>query len=86
MAKTAITVAADKVGTCRDDALVHLDSITAKWERSPSRQLREITRMMVADARRALSGEAGWPQAQVERLVSQIVSGQFGECVPRIVK
>jgi hypothetical protein len=67
------------------DALAQLVQLDDHLDRLADSPLGQITRTMVADARRAILGEAGWPAAQVARLVEQIISGRFGENVPGVV-
>jgi hypothetical protein len=72
--------------TLHADALAELDRIEANSDEMPNILLRGITLMMVVDARQVLSGEMTWPQDQIDCLVRQIISGEFAESVPGIVK
>jgi hypothetical protein len=75
----ALTLVPDSPERRKQDALGQLDRLDKHLDRLPAGGVGRITRPMVADARRAIAGEAGWPADAVDRLIEQIVTGRFGK-------
>ena len=86
VAKSAVLTSLhrDTLDPC-NNALAYLDVIEARGVQVVDKQLREIARMMVQEARTALTGAAGWKQDQVECLIWQILDGVFEQTVQNAV-
>jgi len=59
-------------------ALVHLVYLEARVADRTENPLREVSLVMIEDARQALLGKSDWPPDRIERLLDQILSGRFG--------